>query len=80
MISGVRDDLLSSRSGHRYASGMRIRQRARQRNVDCRCDLDHADWTSYPTIRDVAPKEVLIPHGVADALKHWADHQIKARD
>src|SRR5918995_200939 len=66
------------------ASGwMRIRQRARQRNVELPLVIsDHADWDELTqTIRDVAPKEVWITHGREDALMHWCQlHQIKARE
>ena len=66
------------------ASGwMRIRQRARQRNVELPLVIsDHADWEELTrTIREVAPREVWITHGREDALMHWcALHQIKARE
>jgi putative mRNA 3-end processing factor len=66
------------------ASGwMRIRQRARQRNVELPLVIsDHSDWDELTqTIRDVAPKEVWITHGREDALMHWCmTHQIKARE
>ena len=66
------------------ASGwMRIRQRARQRNVELPLIIsDHADWDELTqTIRDVAPNEVWITHGREDALMHWCMlHQIKARE
>ena len=66
------------------ASGwMRIRQRARQRNVELPLVIsDHADWDELTqTIRDVAPKEVWITHGREDALMHWCmTHQVKARE
>jgi putative mRNA 3-end processing factor len=66
------------------ASGwMRIRQRARQRNVELPLIIsDHADWDELTcTIREVAPKEVWITHGREDALMHWCKiHQIKARE
>ena len=66
------------------ASGwMRIRQRARQRNVELPLVIsDHGDWDELTqTIRDVAPKEVWITHGREDALMHWCmTHQIKARE
>ncbi|MGC6400700.1 ligase-associated DNA damage response exonuclease [Sphingomonas sp. FW199] len=65
------------------ASGwMRVRQRARQRNVELPIILsDHADWDELTTtIRDVAPREVWVTHGREDALVHWCQtHQIKAR-
>lgn len=66
------------------ASGwMRIRQRARQRNVELPLVIsDHSDWDELTqTIRDVAPREVWITHGREEALKHWCMiHQIKARE
>ena len=66
------------------ASGwMRIRQRARQRNVELPLVIsDHSDWDELTqTIREVAPKEVWITHGREDALMHWCmTHQIKARE
>ena len=64
------------------ASGwMRIRQRARQRNVELPLIIsDHADWDELTmTIRELAPREVWITHGREDALMHWCmTHQIKA--
>jgi putative mRNA 3-end processing factor len=66
------------------ASGwMRIRQRARQRNVELPLVIsDHADWDELTTtIGDLEPREVWITHGREDALKHWCmTHQIKARE
>jgi putative mRNA 3-end processing factor len=66
------------------ASGwMRIRQRARQRNVELPLVIsDHADWDELTcTIQEVAPKEVWITHGREDGLKHWCmTRQIKARE
>ncbi len=66
------------------ASGwMRIRQRARQRNVELPLIIsDHSDWDELTqTIKDVAPREVWITHGREDALKHWCMlNQIKARE
>jgi len=66
------------------ASGwMRIRQRARQRNVELPLIIsDHADWDELTmTIRELAPREVWITHGREDALMHWCmTHQIKARE
>ncbi|MBV7257463.1 ligase-associated DNA damage response exonuclease [Pacificimonas sp. WHA3] len=65
------------------ASGwMRIRQRARQRNVELPLILsDHADWDELTqTIEDIGPKEVWVTHGREDALLHWCmTRQIKAR-
>ncbi|HEV2595658.1 MAG TPA: ligase-associated DNA damage response exonuclease [Sphingomicrobium sp.] len=66
------------------ASGwMRIRQRARQRNVELPLIIsDHADWDELTlTIRELEPSEVWITHGREEALKHWCmTHQIKARE
>ena len=56
------------------ASGwMRIRQRARQRNVELPLVIsDHADWDELTaTIREVNPAEVWITHGRDDALMRW---------
>ncbi|QIG78439.1 ligase-associated DNA damage response exonuclease [Stakelama tenebrarum] len=65
------------------ASGwMRVRQRARQRNVELPIILsDHADWDELTdTIREIAPREVWVTHGREDALVHWCGlHQIRAR-
>jgi putative mRNA 3-end processing factor len=65
------------------ASGwMRIRQRARQRNVELPLIVsDHADWDELTdTTRELSPKEVWVTHGREEALVHWcATHQIKAR-
>ncbi len=64
------------------ASGwMRIRQRARQANVELPLVIsDHADWDELTaTIRELKPNEVWITHGREEALKHWClTHQIKA--
>jgi putative mRNA 3-end processing factor len=64
------------------ASGwMRIRQRARQRNVELPLVIsDHADWDELTmTIRELEPTEVWITHGREEALMHWCmTHQIKA--
>ncbi len=66
------------------ASGwMRIRQRARQRNVELPLVIsDHADWDELTmTIRELEPREVWITHGREEALKHWCMvHQIKASE
>ncbi|WP_033922572.1 ligase-associated DNA damage response exonuclease [Sphingomonas sp. 37zxx] len=65
------------------ASGwMRVRQRARQRQVELPIILsDHADWDELTTtILEIAPREVWVTHGREDALVHWcAQRQIKAR-
>jgi putative mRNA 3-end processing factor len=66
------------------ASGwMRIRQRARQKNVELPLIIsDHADWGELTdTILEISPKEVWITHGREDALMHWCmTRQIKARE
>ena len=66
------------------ASGwMRIRQRARQANIELPLVIsDHADWDELTcTIRELAPSEVWITHGREEALMHWCTtHQIKARE
>jgi putative mRNA 3-end processing factor len=66
------------------ASGwMRVRQRARQRNVELPLIIsDHADWDELTaTLDELRPREVWITHGREDALKHWcAMRQIKARE
>lgn len=66
------------------ASGwMRIRQRARQRNVELPLIVsDHADWDELTrTLGELGPQEVWITHGREDALMHWcALHQIRARE
>jgi putative mRNA 3-end processing factor len=66
------------------ASGwMRIRQRARQRNVELPLIMsDHADWDELTrTIEELKPREVWITHGREDALMHWCmTRQIKARE
>lgn len=66
------------------ASGwMRVRQRARQRNVELPLIVsDHADWDELTqTIQEIAPREVWITHGREEALKHWCmTRQIKARE
>lgn len=65
------------------ASGwMRVRQRARQRNVELPLVIsDHADWDELTqTIRDVAPQEVWVTHGREDALLRWCElNQVRAR-
>lgn len=65
------------------ASGwMRVRQRARQRNVELPLVIsDHADWDELTTtIAELAPSETWVTHGRDDALVHWcATRQIRAR-
>jgi len=65
------------------ASGwMRVRQRARQRNVELPLVIsDHADWNELTqTIAEVDPAETWITHGREDGLLRWcALHQRPAR-
>jgi len=65
------------------ASGwMRVRQRARQRNVELPLVIsDHADWPELiRTIEQVNPQESWITHGREEALLRWHQlHQRKAR-
>jgi putative mRNA 3-end processing factor len=64
------------------ASGwMRVRQRARQKNVELPLVIsDHADWDELTeTLAEIAPTEVWVTHGREDALVHWCmTRQIKA--
>jgi putative mRNA 3-end processing factor len=56
------------------ASGwMRVRQRARQRNVELPLVIsDHADWDELTaTITEIDPRETWITHGREDALLRW---------
>src|SRR5690606_4285412 len=56
------------------ASGwMRVRQRARQRNVELPLIIsDHADWGELTrTIEEVDPAETWITHGREEALLRW---------
>ncbi len=65
------------------ASGwMRVRQRARQRNVELPIIMsDHADWDELTqTIAEVAPSETWVTHGREDALVRWCGlNQMKAK-
>ncbi len=65
------------------ASGwMRVRQRARQRNVELPLVIsDHADWDELTgTLNELRPSETWITHGRTDALSRWCElHQLKAR-
>ena len=65
------------------ASGwMRVRQRARQRNVELPLIIsDHADWGELTrTIAEVDPAETWITHGREEALLRWCQlHQRRAR-
>lgn len=65
------------------ASGwMRVRGRARQRNVELPLIIsDHADWNELTgTIADLSPRETWITHGSEDGLLRWCElTQRKAR-
>jgi putative mRNA 3-end processing factor len=65
------------------ASGwMRVRQRARQRNVELPLVIsDHADWHELTrTIEEVNPAETWVTHGREEALLRWCQlHQRRAR-
>ena len=65
------------------ASGwMRVRQRARQMNVELPLVIsDHADWGELTaTIEEVNPAETWITHGREEALLRWCQlHQRRAR-
>ncbi|MBX7482276.1 ligase-associated DNA damage response exonuclease [Qipengyuania qiaonensis] len=65
------------------ASGwMRIRQRARQRNVELPLVIsDHADWDELTrTIEEVGAQDNWITHGREDALLRWCQlHQRRAK-
>jgi putative mRNA 3-end processing factor len=65
------------------ASGwMRIRQRARQKNVELPLILsDHADWDELTeTLLEISPRAVWVTHGRDDALVHWCEmRQMRAR-
>ena len=65
------------------ASGwMRVRQRARQRNVELPLVIsDHADWRELTrTIEEVDPSETWVTHGREEALLRWCQlHQRRAR-
>jgi len=65
------------------ASGwMRVRQRARQRNVELPLVIsDHADWDELTaTIAEVDPAETWITHGREEALLRWCQlNQRRAR-
>ena len=65
------------------ASGwMRVRQRARQRNVELPLVIsDHADWHELTrTIEEVNPSETWVTHGREEALLRWCQlHQRRAR-
>ncbi|WP_419826973.1 ligase-associated DNA damage response exonuclease [Sphingomonas sp.] len=65
------------------ASGwMRVRQRARQKNVELPLIVsDHADWDELTaTLAEIAPEEVWVTHGREEALVHWCmTRQMRAR-
>jgi putative mRNA 3-end processing factor len=65
------------------ASGwMRVRQRARIKNVELPLIVsDHADWDELTaTIQEIGPREVWVTHGREEALVHWCmTRQIRAR-
>lgn len=65
------------------ASGwMRVRQRARQKNVELPLVIsDHADWDELTdTITEIAPNEIWVTHGREEALVHWATiRQMRAK-
>ncbi|MCB2076141.1 MAG: ligase-associated DNA damage response exonuclease [Novosphingobium sp.] len=65
------------------ASGwMRVRQRARQRNVELPLIIsDHADWDELTqTVIDVDPAETWITHGREEAMLRWCQlNQRRAR-
>jgi putative mRNA 3-end processing factor len=65
------------------ASGwMRVRQRARQKNVELPLMIsDHADWDELTaTIDELKPAEVWVTHGREEALVHWCHtRQMRAR-
>jgi putative mRNA 3-end processing factor len=61
-----------------FASGwMRVRARARQRGIELPLVIsDHADWDGLcATVRETGCTELLVTHGEADALVHWASGQ-----
>lgn len=66
------------------ASGwMRVRQRARQKNVELPLVIsDHADWDELiMTIREIRPSEIWVTHGRDEALIYWCQQrQIVARE
>jgi putative mRNA 3-end processing factor len=60
------------------ASGwMKVRARARQRAVELPLVIsDHADWAGLcATVKDTGCAQLLVTHGEADALVHWAKTQ-----
>ena len=65
-----------------FASGwMRVRARARQKGIELPLVIsDHADWEALcTTIAETGCSKLLVTHGEADALVHWArQHGIEA--
>ena len=61
-----------------FASGwMRVRARARQKGIELPLVVsDHADWEALlTTIAETGCSRLLVTHGEADALVHWARAQ-----
>lgn len=61
-----------------FASGwMRVRARARQRGVELPLVIsDHADWDALcATVLETGCSKLLVTHGEAEALVHWARGQ-----
>ncbi len=58
-----------------FASGwMRVRAHARQRGVELPLVIsDHADWAGLTqTVKETGCEKLLVTHGEAEALVHWA--------
>ena len=61
-----------------FASGwMRVRARARQKGIELPLVVsDHADWEALlTTVAETGCSKLLVTHGEADALVHWARGQ-----
>ena len=61
-----------------FASGwMRVRARARQKGIELPLVIsDHADWEALcTTVAETGCSRLLVTHGEADALVHWAKGQ-----
>ncbi len=61
-----------------FASGwMRVRARARQKGIELPLVVsDHADWEALcTTVAETGCSRLLVTHGEADALVHWARSQ-----
>ena len=61
-----------------FASGwMRVRARARQKGIELPLVVsDHADWEALlTTVAETSCSRLLVTHGEADALVHWARGQ-----